>query len=140
MKLAAIKTIGETRRIAETTSIAADVTMAARRATYTTARERRRSPSKGTGTKCEAGVAGATSERIPVSARSAAMTVAVKREAMSREARPALAEAASAGGEAASVAVVGVAAEADADSDVLRVFQQHRECPTRRKYMRLMKI
>jgi hypothetical protein len=92
MKRAAIKTIVATRRIAEMRPIAVDVTMVARPATYITVRERRRSLSKGTGTKCEAGEAEGIKEKIRVPAGSAATTVADKRGAMNREVRRAMAE------------------------------------------------
>jgi hypothetical protein len=108
MKRAAIKTIVATRRIAETRPIAVDATTVARPATYTTVPERRRSLSKGTETKVEAGVAEAINGKIRVPAGSAATTVADKRGAMSREVRPATAEAAS----AAVAAAVGASAEA----------------------------
>jgi hypothetical protein len=103
-----MKTIVATRRIAETRPIAVDATTVARPATYTTVRERRRSLSKGTETKVEAGAAEAINGKIRVPAGSAATTVADKRGAMSREVRPAMAEAAS----AAVAAAVGASAEA----------------------------
>jgi hypothetical protein len=74
---------------------------------YTTAQARRRSLSKGTKKKREAG-AEAINGKIRVPAGSAATTVADKRGAMSREVRPAMAEAAS----AAVAAAVGASAEA----------------------------
>src|SRR6266481_4690565 len=104
LKRAAIKTIVGMRGTAATRPIAVDVTMVARRAMCTTAREQRPSLLKGIRAKCEVGAAEAINERIPVPVGSAAMTGVGKREAMSREVRRAMAE-------AASVVVAAEAAE-----------------------------
>ena len=121
MKRAAIKII-EGMRTAETRPIAVDMTMVARRAMCTTARERRPSLLKAIRTKCEGGAAEAINEKIPVPVGSAAMTGVGKREAISREVRPALAGAGAAAAvasaeEAGAGAEEGVAvAEAEEDT------------------------
>ena len=94
--------------------IAGSATTVAPRAMYTTARARRTSLSKGTGTRRAAGGAKATSGKIHVPAGSAATTVAEKQEDMSRGVRPAMAEAALADevAEAASVEAAGEVAVA----------------------------
>jgi hypothetical protein len=115
-----------------------DATTVARPATYTTVRERRRSLSKGTETKVEAGAAEAINGKIRVPAGSAATTVADKRGAMSREVRPAMAEAASAAVAAAVVAsaeaagaVVGAGAGKEQFS---RGHNDIKKCDTEKRY------
>jgi hypothetical protein len=135
--LAATKTTEEMRRIAETKEIAGSMATAAHRAMCTTAQARRRSLSKETETKREAG-AEAINGKIRVPAGSAATTVADKRGAMSREVRPAMAEAASAAVAAvvvASAEAAGAVAVAGAGKEqFLRGHNDTKKCDTEKRY------
>jgi hypothetical protein len=96
---------------------------------YTTAQARRRSLSKGTKKKREAG-AEAINGKIRVPAGSAATTVADKRGAMSREVRPAMAEAAS----AAVAAAVAEAAAGAGKEQFSRGHDDIKKCDTEKRY------
>ena len=104
----------------------------------TTAQARRRSLSKGTKTKREAG-AEAINGKIRVPAGSAATTVADKRGAMSRGVRPAMAEAASAAvaaAVAASAEAAGAVAEAAGagNEQFSRGHDDIKKCDTEKRY------